>query len=139
MSGGENYSNLFYTHPATYLTHILLWQPISKSYSRCPSHLSLQKLAPAEQTVCKCWLTQARKCYIIRLTKQPKQLMSLCCVCVNPRAGCVSTNTLQGLAAKMHSYDLCVYSVQHTSYQPSDQQFNVNDVILIRKYMKILL
>ena len=38
-SGVENYSNLFYTHPATYLPLILLWQPISKSYSRCPSLL----------------------------------------------------------------------------------------------------
>ena len=37
----DNYSNLFYTHPATYLTLILLRQPISKSYSRCPSPLSL--------------------------------------------------------------------------------------------------
>ena len=33
-SGVENYSNLFYTHLATYLPLILLWQPISKSYSR---------------------------------------------------------------------------------------------------------
>ena len=41
VSGVENYSNLFYTHPATYLPLILLWQPISKSYSRCPSLLSL--------------------------------------------------------------------------------------------------
>ena len=41
MSGGENYSNLFYTHPATYLPLILLRQPISKSYSLCPSRLSL--------------------------------------------------------------------------------------------------
>ena len=32
---------VFYTHPATYLPLILLWQPISKSYSRCPSLLSL--------------------------------------------------------------------------------------------------
>ena len=40
-SGVENYSNLFYTHLATYLPLILLWQPISKSYSQCPSHLSL--------------------------------------------------------------------------------------------------
>ena len=42
MAGVENYSNLFYTHPATYLTLILLRQPISKSYSRCPSPLSLE-------------------------------------------------------------------------------------------------
>ena len=41
VSGGENYSNLFYTRPATYLTLILLWQPICKSYSRCSSLLSL--------------------------------------------------------------------------------------------------
>ena len=41
VAGGENYSNLFYTHPATYLPLILLGQPISKSYSRCPSLLSL--------------------------------------------------------------------------------------------------
>ena len=40
-SGVENYSNLFYTHLATYLPLILLWQPISKSYSQCPSLLSL--------------------------------------------------------------------------------------------------
>ena len=41
VSGVENYSNLFHTHPATYLPLILLGQPISKSYSQCPSHLSL--------------------------------------------------------------------------------------------------
>ena len=42
VSGVENYSNLFYTHPATCLPLILLRQPISKSYSLCPSRLSLQ-------------------------------------------------------------------------------------------------
>ena len=41
VAGGENNSNLFYTPPATYLPLLLLRQPISKSYSRCPSLLSL--------------------------------------------------------------------------------------------------
>ena len=30
VSGGENYSNLFYTPQATYLPLLFLWQPISK-------------------------------------------------------------------------------------------------------------
>ena len=39
VAGGENNSNLFYTPTATYLPLLLLRQPISKSYSRCPSLL----------------------------------------------------------------------------------------------------
>ena len=44
----DNYSNLFYTHPVTYLPLILLGQPISKSYSQCPSRL-LNSLFRMEQ------------------------------------------------------------------------------------------
>ena len=51
VSGVENYSNLFYTHPATYLTLILLRQPISKSYSRCPSLLSLLIILPEAKSI----------------------------------------------------------------------------------------
>ena len=37
VAGGENNSNLFNTPTATYLWLPVLRQPISKSYSQCPS------------------------------------------------------------------------------------------------------